>query len=272
MPFISIWMAIATNIIPIKRSIAIKPRFLNTLAKGPAHIKIKPDTSQAANKAANHSGQRSGSVPVCPLQWRFTLPHFGWLRNTSLHTAPARFSRKGTNMSQTTTRRLMNSFRQLRRPQPQRLNSRRRRTAIPEVLETRTLLAADPGVSLFSPFESPDLVDAGSDAAAGLSEYVFIDAGVADSDVLAEGFDRVGTEVVMLEPDRDGWRQIAEHLEGAFELDAIHVLSHGNTGQIFLGDSVYSTANIAESETELRRIGRTRADRSRFRMCGRSQL
>ena len=163
-------------------------------------------------------------------------------------------------MSQAKMTRLLKSFFTLSRKQPQRLTRRRRGTGKTEFLETRTLLTADPGVSLLSPIETPNVLDTGDSDLAGVSEYVFIDAGVSDPDILAEGFDRVGTQVIMLQPDRDGWQQIADHLQGTSELDAIHVVSHGNTGQIFLGSSVYSTANIGESHTELRRIGQTLSD------------
>lgn len=54
-------MAIATSIIPISRSIAIRPLLRSIFANGPALINISPDTSQAMTKAVSHSAQRSGS-------------------------------------------------------------------------------------------------------------------------------------------------------------------------------------------------------------------
>ena len=75
-------------------------------------------------------------------------------------------------------------------------------------------------------------------------ELVFIDAGVADQDVLISDImtSRPGLlrEVVLLEADSDGLLQIAGHLSGRTDIDAIHVISHGEQAELRLGDAVIS--------------------------------
>ncbi|MDD9908757.1 MAG: BspA family leucine-rich repeat surface protein, partial [Ahrensia sp.] len=54
-------------------------------------------------------------------------------------------------------------------------------------------------------------------------------------------------EVVLLDPARDGVEQIAEALEGRDGIEAIHILSHGDQGRLFLGNTVLD-ANSMQGE------------------------
>ena len=70
--------------------------------------------------------------------------------------------------------------------------------------------------------------------ASTLREIAFIDAGVADLSVLLKGIG-AGTEVVLLDPAKDGVEQIAAALQGRTDVSAIHILSHGSPGSLSIG-------------------------------------
>jgi VCBS repeat-containing protein len=71
------------------------------------------------------------------------------------------------------------------------------------------------------------------------SEIVFIDSRVEDYETLIAGIDR-GAEVVLLDTESDGIAQIANTLEGRQGLTAIHIVSHGEAGELLLDDSVFN--------------------------------
>jgi large repetitive protein len=52
-------------------------------------------------------------------------------------------------------------------------------------------------------------------------------------------------EVIILDPNRDGVEQIAEVLKGRKDVTAIHILSHGNAGQLRLGNATLNQASMA---------------------------
>ncbi|MEM7313766.1 MAG: DUF4347 domain-containing protein, partial [Planctomycetota bacterium] len=76
------------------------------------------------------------------------------------------------------------------------------------------------------------------------TEVVFIDANVDDHDSLVSDLrtSRPGVlrHVVLLDGDRDGLIQIAEELSNLSDVDAIHLVSHGNQAQLNLGSSTIS--------------------------------
>ncbi len=83
-----------------------------------------------------------------------------------------------------------------------------------------------------------------SEPASEAASIVFIDAGVTDAETLANAA-QPDSEVVFLTADRDGMEQIAQYLEGRSGIGAVHILSHGDTGEVRLGDSALTTASIA---------------------------
>ena len=83
-----------------------------------------------------------------------------------------------------------------------------------------------------------------SEPASEVANIVFIDAGVTDAETLANAA-QPDSEVVFLTADRDGMEQIAQYLEGRSGIGAVHILSHGDTGEVRLGDSALTTASIA---------------------------
>ena len=75
-------------------------------------------------------------------------------------------------------------------------------------------------------------------------EIVFIDAGVGDYQQLIDGA-RSDVEVIVLDPQADGLRQIADILASRNDLSAIHIVSHGTPGEITLGSSLLNDSTLA---------------------------
>ena len=76
------------------------------------------------------------------------------------------------------------------------------------------------------------------------SVVVFIDSQVKDADVIAAALPE-GALVVYLDADRDGVEQIAAALEGLSDVDAIHIVSHGSQGALFLGSATLDLESIS---------------------------
>ncbi|WP_296217862.1 DUF4347 domain-containing protein, partial [Pseudomonas sp. UBA2684] len=87
-------------------------------------------------------------------------------------------------------------------------------------------------------------------------EVVFIDGAVTNKQQLIDGL-KPGIEVVMLDSSKDGLQQIADYLEGREGIDAIHILSHGDSGKVKLGDTWLDSAQIAANSALLADIGRS---------------
>jgi hypothetical protein len=66
-----------------------------------------------------------------------------------------------------------------------------------------------------------------------------------------------GTEVVMLDPNRDGVTQMAAVLQGRSDIDSISIVSHGDAGVLLLGDVGLSTSNLDKYTSELQTIGQS---------------
>ncbi|MBU2581403.1 MAG: choice-of-anchor L domain-containing protein, partial [Alphaproteobacteria bacterium] len=92
---------------------------------------------------------------------------------------------------------------------------------------------------------SGDLGDAAAQIAAvpGRTEIAFVDGNVADIELLIAGIDP-SVEIVVLDPNADGVEQIAAVLQGRSDIDAIHILSHGDQGKLFLGNDVLDAASM----------------------------
>ncbi|WP_240201610.1 DUF4347 domain-containing protein [Pseudomonas sp. PDNC002] len=85
-------------------------------------------------------------------------------------------------------------------------------------------------------------------------EVVFVDSKVANYQQLVANL-KPGTEVVVLDGNKDGLQQIAQYLNGRSGIDAIHILSHGEEGEVHLGSTVLSADNLASKAAELSAIG-----------------
>ena len=72
---------------------------------------------------------------------------------------------------------------------------------------------------------------------------VFIDGAVRDSEVIAAAVPP-GAEVVFLDKDRDGVEQIASVLATRTDISALHIVSHGQSGVLYLGDAALDINSI----------------------------
>lgn len=82
-------------------------------------------------------------------------------------------------------------------------------------------------------------------------ELVFIDAAVADFQSLLQGV-APGVEVVLLEPDRDGMAQITAALAQYRGIKRLHLVSHGRSGQVELGNTVLTLDRLPTYAFHLR--------------------
>ncbi|MBF0444305.1 MAG: DUF4347 domain-containing protein [Magnetococcales bacterium] len=85
-------------------------------------------------------------------------------------------------------------------------------------------------------------------------QIVFIAADVTDIETLLAGTYPTH-DVVLLDANRDGVSQIAETLAYYNDLDAIHIISHGDDGQVNLGNSKLSNNNILQYSSQLSQWG-----------------
>ena len=71
----------------------------------------------------------------------------------------------------------------------------------------------------------------------------FIDKRVANYLSIAGAFEGSG-EVVFLEPDDDGVKQIADYLFGRSGVESLHLVSHGDEARISLGATDLSISTL----------------------------
>lgn len=108
----------------------------------------------------------------------------------------------------------------------------------------------DPGL-LPGPLSPKPLPNPGlPNVIASRQEIAFIDGQIQDYQKLLPGIRR-GIEVVILDPTLSGMDQITEILANQTELSAIHLISYGDTGKIYLGKSQLSLGNLANNSDKL---------------------
>lgn len=89
----------------------------------------------------------------------------------------------------------------------------------------------------------PDLsVDSIEPVSSGV-EVVFIDLAVEDLQAILDSINPEA-EVIYLDPRQDGVEQIAAALTGRDNIDAIHIISHGGSGALQLGNTTLDLASI----------------------------
>ena len=64
-----------------------------------------------------------------------------------------------------------------------------------------------------------------------------------------------GNALVMIDAGRDGWQQVADALQGVTGLDAIHIVSHGASGELVLGNQILNAGNIGSYSAQLAQLG-----------------
>lgn len=74
-------------------------------------------------------------------------------------------------------------------------------------------------------------------------QIVFVDSAVEDWQSLAVGV-KAGTEVILVDRARDGIEQIAEALQNRKGIESVHIISHGESGSLQLGQTRLNFDNL----------------------------
>lgn len=88
----------------------------------------------------------------------------------------------------------------------------------------------------------------------GRREVAFIDTQVTDWQVLARNIP-TGIEVILLDATQDGLAQIAAWAKSHTGYDALHILSHGNRGTLYLGTTLLNDSTFVQYQPILSEIG-----------------
>ena len=86
-------------------------------------------------------------------------------------------------------------------------------------------------------------------------DVVFIDGQVGNKQQLIDSL-KPDTEVVGLDSNKDGLQQIADYLKDRSDINAIHIISHGDTGKVQLGNGWLDNSNLAAHGEALASIGK----------------
>src|SRR5690606_19692889 len=119
-----------------------------------------------------------------------------------------------------------------------------------DVVQALTALAAPPTPKEDVSSDTAALVASGG----GRQEVVFVDGNIQNYQQLLAGLP-TSTEVVVLDASRNGLEQMAAYLEGRTGIDAIHLLSHGESGAFKAGNAWVDAADLASQSETLARIG-----------------
>ncbi len=82
----------------------------------------------------------------------------------------------------------------------------------------------------------------------------FVDVTVPDFQSLIAGI-AAGTEIVILDPNRDGIEQISEILGDRSSIQSLHIISHGSAGSVQLGSTRLSANNLQAYASALQQWG-----------------
>lgn len=127
-----------------------------------------------------------------------------------------------------------------------------------ETMEPRLLYSADlmpAGLDATAPsaeirlLDSTPIIDAATEAAqTHRQEIVFIDAGIDNAEQLLDALDRdrSALQVIWLDRNTNGIDQISAALAGRSDIGAIHIISHGASGQLILGNSTVDSATLTQ--------------------------
>ncbi|MEO0728824.1 MAG: DUF4347 domain-containing protein, partial [Pseudomonadota bacterium] len=80
-------------------------------------------------------------------------------------------------------------------------------------------------------------------SASSQNAVVFVDAGVENAEEIIATLD-ASVEVVLIDRESDGVTQIANALSGRSEIDAVHIVSHGNSGELHLGNATLTETSM----------------------------
>ena len=86
------------------------------------------------------------------------------------------------------------------------------------------------------------------------NSIVFVDSRVANYQSFIDNLTEPA-DVFILDGESHGLTQMADYLKGRTGIDAIHVISHGSQGALYLGSTVLNSLNLASYQTPLTTIG-----------------
>jgi len=81
-------------------------------------------------------------------------------------------------------------------------------------------------------------------------DLIVVDAGVEDYQSLLKNLP-ANAEVLLLDADGDGLQQLLDFVDESDGFASIHILTHGNSGRIFLGETYLSAENINNYSQQL---------------------
>ncbi|MCX7089411.1 MAG: DUF4347 domain-containing protein [Methylococcales bacterium] len=100
-----------------------------------------------------------------------------------------------------------------------------------------------------------------------LISTIFIDARVANlADLLPDL--EASAQVITVNTEQDGLSQIATALTGRKDIDAVHILSHGSSGQLYLGRDKIDAKTLRDHADALATIRATLADNAELLVYG----
>jgi hypothetical protein len=112
--------------------------------------------------------------------------------------------------------------------------------------DSKSLATMSTSVSL--PVQDLDVV-----AGQAVRELVVLDAAVPDKQVFLNGL-KPGVKWVEISADEDGVKQLQTILSGYRNLDALHIVSHGEDGQLQLGNSLLTLSALEQQPGVLRAL------------------
>lgn len=98
-------------------------------------------------------------------------------------------------------------------------------------------------------------------------EVAFVDTQVQGYQTLVDGMAE-GVEVYLINGASNGLEQMLAHLQGQNGIDAIHVYSHGNVGEVTLGSLTLDGANLDQYSTLLMQLGETLSESGDLMLYG----
>ncbi len=122
-------------------------------------------------------------------------------------------------------------------------------------LEPRIMLAADAGVAAdVGTLVADAEVTASSvsmSATKAAPSIVFIDGDLSDADVLVAGLSN-DSEFVLLDPQQDMIGQISNFLANRSNISQLHIVTHGQSGALLLGDQRVNEQTLASNQDQVR--------------------
>ncbi|MBC3807165.1 DUF4347 domain-containing protein [Undibacterium seohonense] len=84
-------------------------------------------------------------------------------------------------------------------------------------------------------------------------EIVFVDTTLPNWQSLIKDI-KPGTEIITLDPLKNGVQQIADALQGKAGITAVHIMSHGGEGYLVMGNTMVSSHNLVDYQSSFAKI------------------